>query len=92
MLLEHNPAQVVNRSMTPSGVEHFTPPRLNAAARTVNRSMTPSGVEHSSVLPYCMSFRDVNRSMTPSGVEHMTNTHDGSGAITREPFYDAIRR
>ena len=37
---------IVNRSMTPTGVEHMLGMVTAAYSRGVNRSMTPTGVEH----------------------------------------------
>ncbi len=61
----------MNRSLTPTGVEH---PETTIAYRVgweVNRSLTPTGVEHESWWHHCCVRYKVNRSLTPTGVEHL---------------------
>ncbi len=82
----------MNRSLTPTGVEHRSFGAWKRPDEQVNRSLTPTGVEHVRFLSSLSLVWVVNRSLTPTGVEHDRFLgRDGEGDSC-EPIFDADRR
>ncbi len=82
---------MVNRSLTPTGVEHVLHGSFRLLAMLVNRSLTPTGVEHNKQRPETIKPSFVNRSLTPTGVEH-ERMSESNPAYRSEPIFDADRR
>ena len=75
----------------PSGVEHTATTLMVAQSIPVSPSSMPSGVEHERAINERVPTVRVSPSSMPSGVEHILVTPEVE-AVTRESFFDAVRR